>query len=265
MKKVLTLLSLVGLLSACGPQESMFSRLRKADKVEILYSAPGAEGGQVVMVTVEEIDGISNLIGKNKAEVGQCAVDGSIAFTKKDSVILKGDFSLAAECALISYEMEGKKFCSKLTPSSTIVLRNLMETSKKSKLDELAWFVGRWTQVEGPDLVSYEEWQRVSPTLYKGLSWTLYHNDTVHVETIDMVLEGQDIYYIPTVPENKGPVRFKMSTMAADSVVFENPAHDFPQKITYEARGDSMLMAQISGSKNGVAATKSFPLHRVVR
>jgi Domain of unknown function (DUF6265) len=131
------------------------------------------------------------------------------------------------------------------------------------KLEQLAWFIGRWTQVEGPDLVSFEEWKRASPTLFEGKSWTQYHTDTVHVETIDLVLEGEDIYYIPTVPENNGPVRFKMTKLEGKAVSFENPEHDFPQKISYALQGDSLLMATISGSKGGQEAKKEFPLRRV--
>jgi hypothetical protein len=90
----------------------------------------------------------------------------------------------------------------------------------------------------------------------------LYHTDTVHSETIELLWEGDDIFYIPTVKGNAGPVRFKLTENNGQSAVFENPEHDFPTKITYENRGDSMLYAKISGMVKGKEVAKEFPLQR---
>jgi hypothetical protein len=136
---------------------------------------------------------------------------------------------------------------------------------KKGPLEPLSFFIGRWTQVEGPELISYEDWTRGTDSSWTGKSWTMYQADTVFYEKIELKAEGKDIFYIPTIDENAGPVRFKMTGLKDKSVVFENPEHDFPQKITYEARGDSMLFATISGSKDGQEAKKEFPLMKVVK
>jgi hypothetical protein len=130
-------------------------------------------------------------------------------------------------------------------------------------LAPLSFFLGRWSQTEGPDLVSYEQWARVSDSVWQGSSWTLYHTDTVFSEKLELKAEGKDIYYIPTVKENEGPVRFKMTKLEDRIVTFENPEHDFPQKITYEARGDTMLYAKISAMVNGKESAKAFPLKRI--
>lgn len=129
-----------------------------------------------------------------------------------------------------------------------------------TKLERLSWFLGSWTQVEGPDLVSYENWSPNTDHSFKGNAFTLYHTDTVHTEKIELLWEGDDIFYIPTVKENDGPVRFKMTSSTENSAVFENPEHDFPTKILYEARGDTMLFAQISGMVKGKEVKKDFPL-----
>ena len=267
MKRVLPVLAWVLLAAACNkPVESLQSRLQKATQIEIdLYGEAVSASGPLVLTSPADIDSLSNMVTEVDAGELKCMYDGRIVFKKADSVLFAGEFNLAKDCAHISYKTGDLTQFRKLSPGALATLTQLKTSNEKSKIDDLKWFLGRWMQTEGPDLVSYEEWKRVSPSLYQGLAWTIYHSDTVHVETIDLSLEGQDLYYIPTVEENEGPVRFKMSVMSADSVLFENPEHDFPQKITYIARGDSMILAKISGAKNGKPLTKEFPLHRVVR
>jgi hypothetical protein len=46
-----------------------------------------------------------------------------------------------------------------------------------------------------------------------------------------------------------------------DEVVFENPAHDFPQRIRYRASG-AALQARIEGTMNGKTRGIDFPYTR---
>jgi hypothetical protein len=45
--------------------------------------------------------------------------------------------------------------------------------------------------------------------------------------------------------------------------VFENPQHDFPQRISYTLKGDGKLTAAIAGSKNGKTRRVEFNYQRV--
>ena len=45
--------------------------------------------------------------------------------------------------------------------------------------------------------------------------------------------------------------------------VFENPQHDFPQRISYELKGDGTLLAAIEGTKNGKTRRVEFPYRPV--
>jgi hypothetical protein len=47
-------------------------------------------------------------------------------------------------------------------------------------------------------------------------------------------------------PQGKAPVPFRMVSLSAAEVVFENPAHDFPTRISYR-REDDVLIATVSG------------------
>ncbi len=142
------------------------------------------------------------------------------------------------------------------------VVKEQPVVADKSPLEGLNGFLGLWKQDEGIDLVSYEEWKKVSNNFYQARSWTMYGGKQVYEENIELRAENGEIFYIPHVVENQGPVRFKMTSLEGNLATFENPEHDFPQKITYEMRGDTMLFARISGAKNGKEGSKEFPLRR---
>jgi hypothetical protein len=46
------------------------------------------------------------------------------------------------------------------------------------------------------------------------------------------------------------------------TVVFENPAHDYPQRVAYTRKGDSLL-AWIDGTVSGKSRRVDFPYRRV--
>jgi hypothetical protein len=54
-----------------------------------------------------------------------------------------------------------------------------------------------------------------------------------------------------------------MSIAISDTmVVFENPAHDFPQRVGYQRRGADSLVAWIEGTMQGQARKIEFPYAR---
>ena len=58
-------------------------------------------------------------------------------------------------------------------------------------------------------------------------------------------------------PQGQAPVPFRMVSLTAAEVVFENPAHDFPSRIRYR-RADDLLTATISGPGDANAQTWSY-------
>jgi hypothetical protein len=75
--------------------------------------------------------------------------------------------------------------------------------------------------------------------------------DTVFVEKIKIVVKDRELYYVADVPENKEPVYFKIVELGTTGFVCENPAHDFPKKISYQLSGAD-LKAQISGDGKSI-------------
>ena len=63
-------------------------------------------------------------------------------------------------------------------------------------------------------------------------------------------------------PAGQAPTVFVASEATPDSVVFENAAHDFPQRVGYR-RSDRGLAAWVEGTQNGKTRRIDFTYMRV--
>lgn len=123
----------------------------------------------------------------------------------------------------------------------------------ESSFGKLGWLVDRWIYTEGKD-ITYENWAKTNDSLYSGESYTVRDGDTVFNEQLKIEKMGNDVFYTAIVKHNPGPVSFRMVELGDNKVVFENPERDFPARITYELRDNSMLYAKAEGkNKNGKA------------
>ena len=137
------------------------------------------------------------------------------------------------------------------------------ESKKENLLEKLSGIEGTWSMPAGEkpeDGVIIETWVKVNDTLYTGKSYEIINGDSILSETIELKMDHGELYYIPTVmaQNNHQPVLFKMTSNNDDIYIFENPAHDFPNTITYQIQNDSTLKASISGNINGELRAMDF-------
>lgn len=135
---------------------------------------------------------------------------------------------------------------------------------EKGGLKKLDWFIGSWSG-ETNESIYTETWKKVNDTLFTGQSYFINGSDTLSRETISLQQQDTSVFYIPLVEgqnDNK-PVYFKLNFSDCTNAVFENPGHDFPQKITYELRNGDSLVATVSGLQEGKNRSFSFPMKRV--
>jgi hypothetical protein len=119
-------------------------------------------------------------------------------------------------------------------------------------LKELDWIVGEWKR-DGRRGEVYESWQRLSDRTIEGDSWIVSSSDGKEypIESLLLIEMAGELFYIPKVAENEYPVPFRRTSMEPGHVVFENPTHDFPQKIIYHRNGDHGLTVTIVGPGQG--------------
>lgn len=133
---------------------------------------------------------------------------------------------------------------------------------KSYNLQKLDWFIGRW---KGKDKEGdfYETWAKINDSLFSGKSHTIYDNDTVFSEVIRIEQTDTNIYYIVNTAHNEKEVAFKLIEVSGNKAIFENPAHDFPNRIIYELKNDSSLYARIEGMSNGKEVAGEFNLKQI--
>ena len=78
--------------------------------------------------------------------------------------------------------------------------------------------------------------------------------DSMVNERIVLKKEGDSVMYIPTVAgqNNALPVPFKLKSSNDSVFIFENPAHDFPQRIIYRFVNNDSLVARLESNNEGV-------------
>lgn len=102
-------------------------------------------------------------------------------------------------------------------------------------LEAVEWVLGPWTRT-GKTSVIRETWRKVSDATFEGesIATSLADGEILNYETLRLVSMSDGVFYIAKVAENDLPVPFRMTHCADDLVVFENPEHDAPQRLTYE-------------------------------
>ena len=126
----------------------------------------------------------------------------------------------------------------------------------------LSFLTGCWQMSAGP-MVIEEEWGKPAGDGMLGFSRTMKNGKTVFSEFMRIEKQGALVSYTPRIGTKQGVVVFKMTKLTEDEVIFENPTHDFPQRILYRKVIDG-LAARIYGKVNGKDRAEEFPYRRVV-
>ena len=136
--------------------------------------------------------------------------------------------------------------------------------SSCSSLNKASWLLDTWESQTSRGSV-YEVWTKEGKQELVAKSYKLNGTDTILLETVQIVKENGQLYYIPTVStQNEGkPVRFSLVEMTKTTFTFENPEHDFPQTISYRKIGKDSLIAEIAGTRKGKESRRRFPMRRV--
>jgi len=96
-----------------------------------------------------------------------------------------------------------------------------------------------------------------------GMGRTIKSGKAVDWEFMRIEERGTDIFYLAKPKENAGETPFKLIRSSAAEAVFENPEHDFPQRVIYRLAKSGNLEARIEGTtSDGKAKGIDFPMDR---
>ncbi|HMS64607.1 MAG TPA: DUF6265 family protein [Ignavibacteria bacterium] len=128
---------------------------------------------------------------------------------------------------------------------------------------KLLWITGQWEGIQGSGIY-HEEWEKISDSELKGKAYMIKKGEIINNELLKIHEEADGIYYTADVSHNPSPVSFKLTEITDSSFIFENPEHDFPQKISYVNENDVKLKAVVEAVVNGKLKKIEFDLRRIV-
>ena len=135
------------------------------------------------------------------------------------------------------------------------------QNTQNYKLSELDWLIGDWTRKDNNKFYS-ESWKKQSDQVYLAHGFVLKGPDTIMQEQIRLEQRDSGIFFIPIVKDqNDGKaVTFKLVSTKSGKFIFENKAHDFPQRIIYTQLQPDTLDAWVEGMINGNFRHISFKM-----
>jgi hypothetical protein len=126
---------------------------------------------------------------------------------------------------------------------------------------QVGWIAGCWEQSVGARLIE-EQWMRPRAGLMLGVSRTVVGDSLREYEQVALFERGGHLVYAAT-PARQAPAEFASIAVSDSAVTFENPTHDFPQRIIYRRRGADSLLARVEGMHGGQLRGSDFPYRRV--
>jgi hypothetical protein len=145
-----------------------------------------------------------------------------------------------------------------------IVSTGYSQSFTENDFKALQGLEGLWKMETGRGTI-YEEWQTKTNNKMTGRSYRINNTDTIVMERIELYREGNDIVYSPVVSNqnNQQAVPFKLISITDGRYIFENKAHDFPQRVIYKIESKDAVHARIEGIRNGQERGSDFRYSRV--
>jgi hypothetical protein len=138
------------------------------------------------------------------------------------------------------------------------------DANEKDKIKLSHWLLGNWENKSADGNLS-ETWKKVNDSTFQAQSYFIKDKDTLHFESIDLQQKGENLTYNATVKgqNNDKSVTFKLTNSTEKQLVFENPKHDYPKKISYTQITDDSLVAEISGILEGKPSSEKFSMKKI--
>ncbi len=132
--------------------------------------------------------------------------------------------------------------------------------SPSAGIARVAWLQGCWEAVT-PARTIEEQWTSPRGSSMLGMGRTVRGDRLIDYELVVLREEGARLAY-EAHPAGQPSAVFLSTSISAERVVFENRAHDFPQRVGYDRQGHDDLLAWIEGTEKGSPRRVEFAYHR---
>jgi hypothetical protein len=125
---------------------------------------------------------------------------------------------------------------------------------------QLAWMAGCW-RLESATRVVDEMWMAPAGGVMLGTGRTVVKGRAVEHEFMQIREDAGRIAFVAR-PSGQAEASFAAITIGEREVIFENPAHDFPQRVIYRRDGTG-LTGRIEGTQDGKPRFADVPMRKV--
>ena len=120
---------------------------------------------------------------------------------------------------------------------------------QESDLQSFKWMVGSWTMKTKNGAIM-ETWVSLNDSTLGGESIMVKNTGgTQQLENTRLIYRDKEYFYCSVAhgQNNEKEIKFKITSFSENGFVSENPAHDFPRRITYQLINKDSLHAFIDG------------------
>lgn len=129
-------------------------------------------------------------------------------------------------------------------------------------IDKLSFMAGCW---EGPfgEQLNQEMWMRPVAGTMLGAARNVKGDRTTFTEFVMIRVDDGKLGMTVQTKLAGEKTTFPLASLKPGEVVFENPTHDFPQRIIYRSTGKNGLFAKVEGVMKGKPTAEEYPMKRV--
>lgn len=141
-----------------------------------------------------------------------------------------------------------------------LALLLMAQAGPSARVADLGWMSGRWETEAANGRWVEESWSDARGGVMLGVSRTVSGERLREFEFLRIQLGEDGVPAYLAQPGGQSPVAFRLSAHDATSATFDNPQHDFPQRIVYRRTGDTMV-ATISALDGSHAMSWTYRRH----
>src|SRR3954471_11780867 len=128
------------------------------------------------------------------------------------------------------------------------------QSAPRDAVGDLGWMSGQWRTADG---ATEEAWTAPRGGMMLGGGRAIHDGSVREYEFLRLQAgaDGVPVYW--GSPNGVTPVGFRLTQAGPSSATFDNPAHDYPQRIRYRRDGDA-LVATISAIDDSHAMSWTY-------
>lgn len=142
-----------------------------------------------------------------------------------------------------------------------LVLSTAAFTSSTAGVEQLGWLKGCWERRTARGAFIQEQWMAPRGGMMMGMART-FVRDTLREYEFVVIREVDGKVQYEAKPSGQPAATFPQKTLTDTLVEFEDPAHDYPQRIGYRKAGADSVIAWIDGTTSQGSRRVEFPYAR---